>query len=158
MRNSRILALHKMDLFPVDDAGLLYVSPEIIDWRPLVDQKIRLVIDLEETIDADVPTLPNNLIYVYFPFADADLPDLVKLHSLGKLVAEMVRSRRASLIHCSMGLNRSPLMAGIALTYLGMNGPEALKLLREKREGALYNPVFASYLASLSAHPELPPD
>ena len=145
-----------MELYPVDDAGLLFVSPEIIDWRPLADRQVRVVIDLDADVDCGVPTIPNNLVYVYFPFDDAHLPDLVKLHALGRLAADMVRHGRAVLVHCAMGFNRSPLVAGVALTHLGLTGPEALDRLREKRVGALYNRAFADYLASLPAKPDLP--
>lgn len=140
------------ELFQVDEHGLLFVSPEILDWRPLADRKIRLVIDLEGQIDCGIPTIPNNLIYTYFPFEDNELPDLIKLHALGRLAAEMMQHQRAVLIHCAMGLNRSPLMAGVALTYLGLSGSEALTLLQTRRPGALYNPVYANYLTSLSPH------
>jgi protein-tyrosine phosphatase len=141
-----------MELFQVDDDGLLFVSPEILDWKPLAERKVKLVIDLEGEIDRDVPTVPNSMVYVYFPFDDSGLPDLVKLHALGRLAAEMVRNGRAVLIHCSMGFNRSPLMAGVTFTYLGMTGPQALAKLREKRAGALYNSVYADYLMTLPAH------
>jgi hypothetical protein len=40
-------------------------------------------------------------------------------------------------------------MAGLILVYLGMSGAEALALLRSKRPGALYNEIFADYLASI---------
>jgi hypothetical protein len=146
------------ELFQVDDAGLLFVSPEILDWRPLADRKVRLVIDLDGEIDHGVPTVPNNLIYVYFPFNDDQLPDLVKLHALGRLAADMVRTGRAVLVHCAMGFNRSPLVAGVTFTHLGLTGAQALEQLRGKRVGALYNAVYAGYLASLPAHPPLPSD
>ncbi|MBY0456283.1 MAG: hypothetical protein K2V38_02990, partial [Gemmataceae bacterium] len=112
-----------------------------------------LVIDLEGDIDRDVPTVPNSLIYVYFPFVDDQLPDLVKLHALGRLAADMIRNQRAVLIHCSAGFNRSPLMAGVAFTHLGLTGPQAVEKLRAKRSGALYNTVYADYVASLPAAP-----
>ena len=145
-----------MELFQVDDDGLLFVSPEILDWRPLADKKVRLVIDLEGEIDCGVPTIPNNMVYVYFPFDDDQLPDLVKLHALGRLAADMIRTRRAVLIHCTMGFNRSPLMAGVAFTHLGLTGPQALEQLRGKRAGALYNRAYADYLAALPANPPSP--
>lgn len=138
-----------MELFQVDDAGLLYVSPEILDWSPLAARKIRLVIDLDGHLDSGVPTIPNELMYVYFPFEDAHLPDLVKLHALGCLAASMIRQQRAVLIHCAMGLNRSPLIAGVALTFLGLSGADACELLKRRRAGALYNQVYADYLTSL---------
>jgi hypothetical protein len=145
-----------MELFRIDEAGLLFVSPEIVDWRPLAERRIRLVIDLDGQVDVSVPTVPNNLIYIYFPFDDAHLPDLIKLHALGRLAAEMVRQQRAVLIHCAMGFNRSPLMAGLALTYAGMSGAAALDLLRERRPGALYNAAYADYLAALPPFPDFP--
>ncbi len=139
------------ELFQVDEAELLFVSPEILDWRPLTDRRIQLVIDLEGALDCGVLTIPNNLIYTYFPFEDSRLPDLVKLQALGRLAAEMIRNERAVLIHCAMGLNRSPLMAGVAMTYLGLSGAEAVRILQEKRPGALYNPVYADFLRTLPA-------
>ena len=145
-----------MELFQVDEEGLLFVSPEIIDWRPLAERKIRLVIDLDGALDCGVPTLPNNLIYVYFSFEDQALPDLVKLHPLGRLAADMVRHRRAVLVHCAMGLNRSPLVAGVALTHLGLSGAEAVTRLRANRAGVLYNRTYADYLAALPPTPPWP--
>lgn len=145
------------ELFQVDDRGLLFVSPEILDWAPLAAQRIKLVIDLEGTIDRDVPTVPNSLIYVYFPFDDAGLPDLVKLHALGRLAAEMMSAGYPVLIHCSMGLNRSPLMAGVALTHFGLTGAQAVEQLRRKRDGALYNEVYANYLKGLPAFDDANP-
>lgn len=145
-----------MELFPVDRAGLLYVSPDVVDWGPMVERKVRLVIDLDGEIDGNVPTLPNNMIYVYFPFNDDTLPDLVKLHALGRLAADMVRTSRAVLVHCAMGFNRSPLVAGVALTHLGLTGSEAVEQLRSQRAGALYNRVYADYVAGLPANPPLP--
>ncbi|MFM8272138.1 MAG: hypothetical protein ACKODX_07355 [Gemmata sp.] len=153
MEQRHVTEQQLMELFQVDDDGLLFVSPEILDWKPLAERKIKLVIDLEGDIDRGVPTVPNSLVYVYFPFDDAELPDLVKLHALGRLAADMVRNRRAVLIHCSMGFNRSPLMAGVTFTHLGMTGPEAVERLRTKRAGALYNSVYADYLMTLPAAP-----
>ena len=56
-----------------------------------------------------------------------------------------------------MGLNRSALVAGLVLTYLGMKGEDAVALLREKRPGALFNENFAAYLAALPCN-TMPPD
>ena len=50
-----------------------------------------------------------------------------------------------------MGYNRSALVAGVILTELGMPGCEAVETLRARRPGALFNEVFATYLASLPA-------
>ena len=92
-----------MELFQVDADGLLFVSAEIVDWLPIAERKVRLVIDLDAEMDCGVPTIPNNLIYAYFPFNDNELPGLVELHALGRLVAQMMRHKRPVLVHCAMG-------------------------------------------------------
>ena len=143
-----------MDLIQIDDKGLLFVAPEIDNWDLLAERQIKVVIDLDGQVDLGIPSVPDGLLYLYFPIYDENLPDLVKLHGLGRFAAEMVQQKRAVLAHCCMGLNRSPLMAGVTLTYLGMSGAKAVELLREKRPGALFNERFASYLASLRPNGE----
>ena len=49
----------------------------------------------------------------------------------------------------AVGFNRSGLMAGLILIELGMPGAEAVARLRAKRPGALFNEMFADYLASI---------
>jgi protein-tyrosine phosphatase len=90
------------------------------------------------------------MLYVYFPIFDEDLPDLNKLHALAKLAARLVADGQKVLAHCGMGLNRSALVAGLVLIYLGMKGEDAVALLREKRPGALFNENFAAYLGTLT--------
>jgi len=141
-----------MELIQIDEHGMLFVSPEIDDWEPIHTSRIQTIIDLDGDLDMDVPTAPNNVLYIYLPIYDEDLPDLHRLHSVARIAADMIRENRPVLAHCRMGLNRSPLVAGVALTYLGFNGADALKLLQEKRPGALYNDTFAEYLATLPAH------
>jgi protein-tyrosine phosphatase len=54
-----------------------------------------------------------------------------------------------TLVHCQAGLNRSSLIAGRVLTLGGMEGWQAVKLLREKRSPAcLCNPSFERWLRS----------
>jgi len=70
------------------------------------------------------------------------------------MAASLVAAGRRVLSHCGMGFNRSALLAGLILRYLGMSGPEVVEHLRQRRPGALFNEVFAAYLVSLE---ELPP-
>lgn len=138
-----------MDIICLDDTGCLYLSPKITDWSHLSDREITVVIDLEGDLDHGVPTIPNHVLYVYFPIYDEDLPDLHKLHSVARLGAELVRSGHRVLSHCGMGFNRSALVAGLILREMGMSGEEVVRHLRSRRPGALFNEVFATYLASL---------
>jgi len=145
-----------MNLTSLDERGQLFISPAIDDWRTIEDHGITAVIDLDGDLDLGIPSVPNHMLYVYFPIYDEGLPDLNKLHALARLGAHLVTSGEKVLAHCGMGLNRSALVAGLILTYLGMNGADAVALLREKRPGALFNRNFAKYLAALPPHPSAP--
>jgi protein-tyrosine phosphatase len=138
-----------MDLVPVDEQCQLFISPSIDDWTSIENQGITAVIDLDGNLDLGIPNIPNHMLYVYFPICDDDLPDLNKLHALAKLGARLVANGEKVLAHCGMGYNRSALVAGLVLTYLGMKGEDAVTLLRDKRPGALFNENFAAYLTAL---------
>lgn len=138
-----------MELYPVDDTQRLFISPVICDWQTLLDAGISVVIDLEGGLDLGVPTVPNQMLYVYFPIFDEDLPDLEKLHGVAGLGARMLHGGEKVLVHCRMGFNRSALVAGRILIELGLSGPEAVARLRSCRPGALFNEVFARYLEGL---------
>ena len=140
-----------MDIVQLDERNLLFLSADIDDWLPLAQSGISAIIDLDGDLDTGVPTRPNTVLYVYFPIRDDDLPDVGKLHAVARLCATLVRSGHKVLTHCQMGFNRSALVAGLALVYLGMRGEDAVELLRAKRPGALFNEVFAEYLQSLPA-------
>lgn len=140
-----------MNIVCLDDAGCLFLSPKIEDWKYLDDHGITVVIDLEGELDHGVPTVPNHILYVYYPIYDEELPDLAKLHAVARLGASLVASGHRVLSHCGMGFNRSALVAGLILTYLGIPGEETVSLLRKRRPGALFNTVFADYLAACQA-------
>jgi protein-tyrosine phosphatase len=139
-----------MEIFQVDEQGQLFISPDIDDWGPVVEYGIDAIIDLDGVLDVGVPAIPNQILYIYFPFDDIlSLPDLQKLNAVTRLGADLVRSGHKVLAHCGMGHNRCALIAGLILTHLGMPGPEAVALIRRRRQGALYNEIFAAYLAEL---------
>ena len=138
-----------MELFQVDDAGRLFISPAINDWSALTDHQIDTVIDLDGGIDEGVPSCPDQCLYIYFPIFDEGLPNLAKLDSVADLGARVVLAGHPVLSHCGMGFNRSALVAGVILNKLGMPGPDVVQRLRERRPGALFNDCFAAYLESL---------
>jgi hypothetical protein len=138
-----------MELFQVDDGARLFISPAIDDWSVLAAHKIDVVIDLEGGLDQCIPTLPGSCLYVYFPIFDEELPDAVRLDAVALMGAHLVRSGHRVLSHCGMGFNRSALVAGRILHHLGMNGPDVVERLRERRPGALFNDIFAEHLRTL---------
>jgi protein-tyrosine phosphatase len=139
-----------VDLYQVDDSGALFISPAINDWAPLEERGIDTVIDLDGGLDHCIPTVPNQVLYVYFPIFDEDLPNLSKLNAVADLGAALIKGGHRVLSHCGMGFNRSALVAGLILLDLGMSGPEAVQRLRACRPGALFNEVFAAHLQSLT--------
>src|SRR5436190_6774183 len=127
----------------MDDDGRLFLSAAIHDWAPILDRGIDTVIDLEGGVDHGVPTLADKFLYIYLPIHDGEMPDMDRLHAVAKLGAELVKRGDRALAHCGMGLNRSALMVALILRYTtDMDGPTTVARCRERRPGALYNPVF----------------
>ncbi len=137
------------ELSRIDDHGRLFLSGSIEDWAPVHAAEISVVVDLEGDVDHGVPTAANQFLYLYLPIHDGDLPNLDRLHAVGRLGAELVGKGHKLLSHCGMGLNRSALVAGLILMHHGMSGPQAVERLRARRPGALFNDVFAQYLLEL---------
>jgi hypothetical protein len=139
-----------VQLFPIDDDGRLFISGDLHDWSLVAPHGIDVVIDLEGGLDLCIPTQANHCLYVYFPFDDDDreLPDLTKLKAIADMAAALIVEGHRVLTHCSMGYNRSGLVAGLILRSLGMPGDAAVTRIRERRPGALYNDRFAEYLTT----------
>ena len=133
----------------VDDEGYLFISPVINDWAEVSRRAIDTVFDLEGGLDVGVPTEPEQMLYVYFHFADNGLPNLDRLNALSEFGASLIRRQHRVLVHCGMGFNRSALLAGVILHKLGMSGRAAVERLRARRPGALFNETFADFLSVL---------
>jgi protein-tyrosine phosphatase len=140
-----------MEIVAVNEQGTLFVSGDIEDWEALRALGIDTIVDMDGDVDPGVPEAPNEILYVYHPILDEDLPDLSKIEALGRLVADLVAGGHRVLVHCRMGFNRSALVTATALTYSGMTGEQALAWLRERRPGALFNETFAAHVQGLPA-------
>ncbi len=138
-----------MNITPIDDEARLYVSATIDDWSVLQELAISVVVDLEGAIDNGIPCRPGGILYVYFPFNDDQLPDCDVLNAAADFVVRLLKSGYRVLVHCSLGLNRSPLLAGLVLHRLGWSGSAAIERLRERRPGALFNDEYYEYLVKL---------
>jgi len=141
-----------MEVIALDESNRLFLSPAIDDWSTIADHGITAIIDLDGDLDLGISTVPNHMLYVYFPIYDEGLPDLNKMHAGAGFGARLVAQGNKVLVHCGMGLNRSALVAGLILTYQGMKGTDAVELLRRKRPGALYNENFANYLKGVPGY------
>ena len=139
----------EVNFYRLDEEGKLFISPAIREWTPLSDLGIDTVIDMDAGLDDCIPTTPEGCLYIYFPIYDEELPTMTRLDAVGTLGAQLIRGGHRVLSHCGMGFNRSALVAGVILNKLGVPGKEIVTRIRERRPGALFNDVFANYLASL---------
>lgn len=139
-----------MDVTPIDDQQRLFVSSRIDDWSCIDQHGISVVVDLEGGLDAGIPSANGTRLYLYFPFEDDSVPDPTMIQPLAAFLAQLYQGGHRVLVHCSMGLNRSPLVAGVVLHYLGWKGCDAVERLRQRRPGALFNAHYSCYLEGLT--------
>jgi protein-tyrosine phosphatase len=138
-----------MDIIAVNPGETLFVSGDIEDWKDVHRLRIDVVVDMDGDVDRGLPVGPDAIFYVYHPIRDEDLPNVAKIEALGRLVADLVTADHRVLVHCRMGFNRSVLVIGTALTYMGLSGREAVADLRRRRPGALFNEAFAAHVEAL---------
>ncbi len=149
-----------MEIFEILD-NQLYQSgapEEAVDWQPILERKIDVVVDLYGTLDPGVPTTPNSILYIFWPIEDiARLPDMRIMDALTDLAVRSMQDGHRVLVHCHKGKSRSGLFnALVAMKVLHIDGNAAVDLIRQRRPGALGNQVFAGYLEQLPA-PDAPP-
>ena len=111
-----------MDIFQIDDDGRLFISPAIDNWDALAQYGIDTVIDLEGGIDAGVPEVPGNFLYIYFPIHDGQLPNLTRLHAVAIMVD--LRTRRDLLLARSAMGEHGELGARLVTAHDGTIGAQ----------------------------------
>ena len=114
--------------------------------------KVDTVVCLIRNYDYDIPRMVR---YIHAPLADNQFVTRPKgaaiVDSLGRVVAQDVERGRHVLVHCAAGRNRACLVAGAALLWLGFDGVDALRYIREGRPNALGNVWFEEWLVSQKA-------
>ena len=128
----------------------LWVGRVEIEPEEAFASGFEVVIMLEE-VTRDRVRPPRGGIFLCWPIEDSDeqLPDEEDLGIVVDLVERSVRAGRPTLITCMGGLDRSGLVATIALRRLGHSADEALELLRAARGPyALGNELFEARLRS----------
>lgn len=110
----------------------------------------RLVVSLYQRYGNDVPAGVKHLTH-RMSDTDLDPKHHTKLDELAEEVAESVRAGKGVLVRCQAGLNRSSLVAGLAMLKLGYSADETITLIRQKRSPyALCNGSFVTYLKEKS--------
>jgi hypothetical protein len=112
------------------------------------DVRITAVVDLEGTIDPNVPLREVSDVYVYWPIEDKlKMVDEDTVRSIAHFVRQLMDAGHHVLVHCHSGLNRASLISGRALVARGMEPKDAVALLRERRSPeCLNNRVFHDWL------------
>lgn len=88
------------------------------------------------------------------PDADLSPDDHAALDDLAALVADRVAHQSPTLVRCQAGLNRSALVAAMALIRLGWDPEDAIVRIREARSPyALFNSSFVAHLRSYQPAP-----
>lgn len=95
----------------------------------------------------------NGLYVVEAPFLDTGYPtdeELKIAHWAADKVIRAVKAGKKVLVTCQAGLNRSGLVNAIAIrTLRGITGGEAVMVVKGRRDMALCNTSFATYVYNL---------
>jgi protein-tyrosine phosphatase len=129
------------------------VTPLDQDDRTFTDQngrpvKVTAVVDLEGTIDPNIPLEEIGDLYLYWPIEDKlRMVDEQTVRSIAQFVTRLLDAGHRILVHCHSGLNRASLITGRALVARGMDPKDAIELLRDRRSPeCLNNRVFHDWL------------
>jgi hypothetical protein len=107
-----------------------------------------LVVDLWRDEADPLPPEPTRYLHVPIPDAELYSEEAWSVEDAARMVAASVVRGGAVLVRCHWGLNRSGLVVGMALVLLGMPGPRAVELVRDRRgPSALCNLSFAQRIS-----------
>lgn len=73
-------------------------------------------------------------------------PDDKLLKNLARLTALAVARMKPVLVHCHQGLNRSGLVAALALCRMGVKPEAAVMQVMQRRQGSLFNRQFVEWI------------
>ena len=129
------------------------LTPLERDDREFNDQEgrtvdITAVVDLEGSIDPNIPLEELGDVYVYWPIEDKPkMVDEDTVRATARYISGLMEAGHRVLIHCHSGLNRASLLSGRTLIRRGMDPKEAVDLIRERRSpDVLHNEVFERWL------------
>lgn len=120
--------------------GLMFVSAYPTPGSDL-NGKCGILVNVNMT--HETPSYPNVQV-MNFPLPDAYITqaDYDRAVQAANFAVGAIRAGKRTLINCRAGINRSCLVAGLALIRLGYTGMDAYNLLRSKRPGCLANLSF----------------
>ncbi len=97
------------------------------------------------TRDPSTVAVAQGKLLLHWPIADGPIPWLSAPHGLAATISELLDDGAVVFVHCHAGMNRSCMVAGLVLIYRGMAGDEAVRRIRERRQGSL-SEYYAEWL------------
>lgn len=92
---------------------------------------------------------PEGVEHIFYRMADSDLDaeHHTVLDDMAERVADAIGTGKKVLVRCQAGINRSSLVAGLAMMRLGHSADGAIKLMRDARSPyVLFNQSFVAHL------------
>ncbi len=139
-----------LDGYPLDAyaeviRGLAQASSWISPWELIDDLGFDASIDVGGW---DQSSQMTGRDYTFRMLDDVPwIDDEPMIHELGRIVATKVEEGQRIVVNCAAGLNRSGLIVGRALIFLGYEPREAIRLIRAARgPKALFNRTFEEFL------------
>jgi len=115
------------------------ISPD--NWHRLSREKrITAVLNLRSE-HQDTFSSPWPVAYLWLPVADFTRPTQEQLRIGVQFIQTAVTAGERVLIHCNMGIGRSPTMAAAYLVWSGTSVKEAIRQIEEAAVG-VKSPVF----------------
>jgi protein-tyrosine phosphatase len=125
-------------------------------FRALFDRGIEVVVDL--AFEEMPSTPPRQVVYCRFPLLDGPGNPTWLLQMAIDLTSGFVRSRKPTLVCCSMGMSRSPCIAAAALARaFGGSPADYLKLLLASGPGDIAAGLWNEVLQAFEALGQLQP-
>lgn len=120
--------------------GGIAISPT--NWQELIQETgVSAVVNLRsEYHDSFSPPMPT--AYLWLPVEDHSEPSREQLLLGAEFIDTVVQSGQRVLVHCRMGIGRSPTMAAAYLILTGLSVEEAIRQV-EGSPKPIYGPVIS---------------
>ncbi len=126
-------------------AGFVWLTPQLVQGPMFASEQsvlvsrmgIESVLDLREPDGHDASMLAEaNLHYYHYPMPEFDPPTLAQLEEGVRWSLTEMAAGRTVLVHCRLGVSRSPLMACAILVRTGHQVSQAITDVMKARPGA----------------------
>jgi protein-tyrosine phosphatase len=126
-------------------------------WRELREETgITAVVNLRSEYQ-DVFDRPFPIAYLWLPVIDFTDPEPDQMLMAARFIDTAVAAGRRVLVHCRLGIGRSPTVVAAWLIYTGLPAPEAIRRIEEAPRSRTRPVISRTALDRFSAIlPEVP--